>query len=138
MFTIGVAYETEREKLRRIPGNHRGGDSCAREDPLRAQPLHDVWPFGADFESVYQVLDADYMLYADIQQDVNFRIHEEFERLGIRFAYPTQRLFLEGPGPPHRHKPALRLTRSRGDLPALYLASALSASCTFGRAAMPE
>jgi MscS family membrane protein len=31
----------------------------------------------------------------DIQQSINMRIHREFERLGVEFAYPTQRLLLE-------------------------------------------
>jgi small-conductance mechanosensitive channel len=31
----------------------------------------------------------------DLQQIVNFRIIEEFHRLDIEFAYPTQRLVLD-------------------------------------------
>ena len=31
----------------------------------------------------------------DLQQTVNFRILDEFRRLGIEFAYPTQRVVLE-------------------------------------------
>ena len=67
------------------------------KNPLRTQSLHDFGPSALTFETVYFVLDADYILYADIQQDVNFRIHEELERLGVQFAYPTQRLLIQGP-----------------------------------------
>jgi len=35
------------------------------------------------------VLDPAYNLYADIQQAINLRVHEEFGKLGIDFAYPT-------------------------------------------------
>jgi small-conductance mechanosensitive channel len=31
----------------------------------------------------------------DLQQTVNFRIIDEFRRLGIEFAYPTQRIVIE-------------------------------------------
>jgi MscS family membrane protein len=34
----------------------------------------------------------------DIQQSINLRIHREFERPGIEFAYPTQRILLERSG----------------------------------------
>jgi small-conductance mechanosensitive channel len=31
----------------------------------------------------------------DIQQEINFKIKEEFEKRGIKFAYPTQTLYLD-------------------------------------------
>jgi small-conductance mechanosensitive channel len=31
----------------------------------------------------------------DLQQAVNFRIVEEFRRLGVEFAYPTQRVLVD-------------------------------------------
>jgi small-conductance mechanosensitive channel len=31
----------------------------------------------------------------DLQQEVNFRIVEEFKRAGVEFAYTTQRVLLE-------------------------------------------
>ena len=37
----------------------------------------------------------DYAKYMEFQQRINFRIHEEFGRRGIEFAYPTQTLFLQ-------------------------------------------
>lgn len=46
--------------------------------------------FSLVFETVYYVLNADYNLHMDIQQAINFRIHERFEQEGIEFAYPTQ------------------------------------------------
>jgi small-conductance mechanosensitive channel len=49
------------------------------------------------FETVYFVLDSDYLLYANTQQAINLRILEEFERLGIKFAYRT-RVMLTPPG----------------------------------------
>ena len=38
---------------------------------------------------VYFVLTSDYDRYMDINQRVNLAIKEEFERLGVKFAFPT-------------------------------------------------
>jgi small-conductance mechanosensitive channel len=43
---------------------------------------------------VYFVLSSDYNKYMDIQQEINFAIKEEFEKRGIDFAYPTQKLYI--------------------------------------------
>jgi small-conductance mechanosensitive channel len=59
-------------------------------------------PVSLDFETVYYVLSSDYNQYMDIQQNINLRIHREFERIGVQFAYPTQRILLErSPSRPH-------------------------------------
>jgi hypothetical protein len=44
--------------------------------------------------AVYFVLDADYNKYMDIQQAVNLRILEEFQKHQISFALPTQKMLL--------------------------------------------
>jgi small-conductance mechanosensitive channel len=96
LFTIGVAYETAREKLQRIPGIIEA--AIRAQQRTRFERSH-FTAFGSSalvFESVYFVLDPDYMLYANTQQAINFRIHEELEKLGVQFAYPTQRLLVEG------------------------------------------
>jgi small-conductance mechanosensitive channel len=98
LFTLGIAYETEREKLRRIPAIIEAAVRAHEKTRFERSHFTTFGPSALIFESVYFVLDADYMLFANIQQDVNFRIHEELERLGVKLAYPTQRLFLEGAG----------------------------------------
>jgi small-conductance mechanosensitive channel len=47
-------------------------------------------------ETVYYVLSPDYNVYMDVQQEINLRIKEEFRTRGIEFAFPTQRVYLEG------------------------------------------
>ena len=47
-----------------------------------------------DFETVYYVRSPDYNRYMDIQQAINLRLHREFTKLDIEFAYPTQKLFV--------------------------------------------
>ncbi|HZF25049.1 MAG TPA: mechanosensitive ion channel family protein [Steroidobacteraceae bacterium] len=96
LFTIGVAYETPRDKLTRIPGIIEA--AIRAQEKTRFERSH-FTAFGSSaltFESVYFVLDPDYIRYANIQQAINFRIHEELGNLGVQFAYPTQRLLVEG------------------------------------------
>jgi small-conductance mechanosensitive channel len=101
-FTIGVTYETHSDKLDLIPHIIRGiveGQSDTRFDRS-----HFVahGPASRDFGTVYYVLSADYNRYMDIQQDINMRIHREFGRIGVEFAYPTQRILLERASHSHR------------------------------------
>ena len=96
LFTLGIAYETPRDKLQRIPGIIEA--VIRSQEKTRFERSH-FTAFGTSaltFESVYFVLDPDYMLYANIQQAINFRLHEEFEKLGVEFAVPTQHLVLTG------------------------------------------
>ena len=50
--------------------------------------------FALTFETVYYVLSPDYNVYMDIQQAINLEIYRQFEERQIRFAYPTQTLYL--------------------------------------------
>lgn len=90
LFTIGVVYDTRREKLPSIPAIL---ESAVRaQDKTRFERSHFL-AYGESalqFETVYHVLDANYLLYANIQQAINLRILEQFERQGIRLAYRTR------------------------------------------------
>lgn len=94
-FEIGVTYETPRESLKAIPTMIRSAieehGELVRFDRAHFKKYGD---FALVFEIVYYVLGPDYNQYMDIQQDINFHIHEKFESEGIEFAYPTQTLFL--------------------------------------------
>lgn len=55
--------------------------------------------FGASellFEVVYYLLDPDYSLYMDVQQEINLDLFRVFKQEGISFAYPTHTVFLSG------------------------------------------
>jgi len=93
-FSIGVIYETPREKLRRIPEIIR--EAVQAQDETRFDRSHFMkyGDYALMFETVYYVLSPDYNIYMDIQQSIYFAIHEVFEKEGIEFAYPTQKLFV--------------------------------------------
>jgi len=89
VLNIGIIYETPREKIRAVPGIL--ADAIRSQDKTRFDRAHFVsyGDFSLNFEAVYYVLDPAYNLHADIQQAINLRIHEEFEKRAIEFAYPT-------------------------------------------------
>jgi small-conductance mechanosensitive channel len=90
LFTTGVVYTTPREVLQRIPGIIEA--AVRAHEKARFERCHFL-AYGdsaLQFETVYFVLDADYLRYANIQQAINLRILEEFERQGIELAYRTR------------------------------------------------
>lgn len=94
VFQLGVTYQTTTEQVKAIPALVRDivlEQQLARFD--RAH-FHKYGDFALIFEMVYYVLSPDYNLYMDVQQAINVRIKEEFERAGIEFAYPTQQLYV--------------------------------------------
>jgi len=94
VFSLGVTYETPREKLRHIPEIIR--EAVVAESNTRFDRSHFMkyGDYALMFETVYYVLSPDYNIYMDIQQAIYFAIHERFEQEGIEFAYPTQKLFV--------------------------------------------
>ena len=96
-FSIGVTYQTPREKLVRIPQILR--EAVEGEKQVRFDRSH-FKAYGLsslEFETVYYVTVADYATYMDIQQAINLKIHARFEEEGIAFAYPTQTLHVVKP-----------------------------------------
>lgn len=93
-FSIGVTYETPREKLKRIL--EIISEVVAAQDKTRFDRSHFMkyGDYALMFETVYYVVSSDYNIYMDTQQSIYFAIHERFEQEGIEFAYPTQKLFV--------------------------------------------
>lgn len=94
-FTLGVTYQTPRERLREIPQILRETIEAQPQTRFDRSHFAKYGDFSLNIETVYYVLTPDYNLYMDIQQNINLQVHERFEELGIDFAYPTQTLFLQ-------------------------------------------
>lgn len=94
LFRTGVTYETPIDALERIPGLIR--DIVEGQSDTRFDRSHFAAHGAAslDFETVYYVRSADYNRYMDVQQAINLRLHRELGKLGIEFAYPTQKVFV--------------------------------------------
>ena len=93
--TLRVTYATPGGKLQGIPK--------VLEDIVRAQPnarferchLKTLGESSLLFELSYFAQQPKLNPLMDLQQTVNYRIIDEFQRLGIEFAYPMQRILLE-------------------------------------------
>ncbi|WP_051359736.1 mechanosensitive ion channel family protein [Adhaeribacter aquaticus] len=94
VFKLGVTYQTSLDNIKRIPQIIKS--VIEEQSPVRFDRSH-FQAYGdssLDFETVYFILDPEYNKYMDIQQAINIRIFEEFEKSGVDFAYPTRTLFL--------------------------------------------
>jgi small-conductance mechanosensitive channel len=103
-FTIGVTYQTPREKLARIPSLLKAAVEAQPQTRFDRAHFKTYGSFSLDFETVYFVAVPDMTKYLDIQQAINLHIHEQFEKEGIEFAYPTQTIFMAPTAEPARGK----------------------------------
>ena len=93
--TLRVTYGTPGEKLQGIPKLLEGivrAQANARFDRCH---LKTIGESSLLFELSYFAQQPKLNPLMDLQQAVNFRIIDEFQRSGIEFAYPTQRVVLE-------------------------------------------
>lgn len=94
-FKIGVTYQTTVKQVKEIPDLIKDIFSAVKDVRLDRAHLQNFGDFSLEYEIVYYVSSADYNIYMDKQQEINFKIMEVFERSGIEFAYPTQTLYLK-------------------------------------------
>ena len=96
VFSIDVEYGTPMETLQKIPALLRG--IVERQSQVTFDRAHfsAYKDWSLRFEVVYYVLSADFNVYMDIQQKINFEIYEQFEHSKISFAFPTQSLMVKG------------------------------------------
>ncbi|HEX8041294.1 MAG TPA: mechanosensitive ion channel family protein [Chryseosolibacter sp.] len=100
VFTIDVEYGTSLQTLKKIPAMLRSIVEQQQAVTFDRAHFAAYKDWSLRFEVVYYVLSADYNVYMDIQQNINFGIHEAFEREKIDFAYPTQSLVLKSDSSP--------------------------------------
>ncbi len=94
VFSIGVTYQTKSKQLKLIPSTIKSiieKQELTKFDRAHFQSFENS---RLNYEIVYYILSADYTQYMDIQEKINLEIYEQFEKLGIEFAYPTQTLYV--------------------------------------------
>ena len=94
VFSLGVTYQTPLDKLKLIPSIIKTAITAQDKTRFDRSHFQKYGDFSLLYESVYYVLSSDYNIYMDIQQAINFQIHERFSEENIEFAYPTQTLFV--------------------------------------------
>jgi small-conductance mechanosensitive channel len=95
VFATNVTYETPVELVEKVPALIRRIVEAQKDTRFDRSHFQKHGAASLDFETVYYVLSADFNKYMDIQQTINLSLHRKFDELGIEFAYPTQRLFIQ-------------------------------------------
>ena len=99
VFTLGLTYDTPVETLRRIPGVVKEIVEGEQDTQFGRAHFASYGAYSLNYEIVYFVLSSDYDKYMDVNEQINLKIKEAFERIGVRFAFPTQSLVWEGGAP---------------------------------------
>ena len=89
LFNLGVVYETEKEKLEKIPDiiqNIVENEKLTEFDRCNFKSFEN---FNLNFEVSYYVQTQDYKEYLDMVEKINLAIIDSFRKEGIEFAYPT-------------------------------------------------
>ena len=95
MFVLGVTYSTTYDQLKEIPSILKKIIANIPETTFGRTHFVSYGTYSLNFEIAYYVLSSDFDKYLDIHQEVNLRIKEEFEKMNIQFAFPTQTLHLQ-------------------------------------------
>lgn len=94
VFTVGVTYDTSVEKLERGVQIIREVIQSIPQTRFNRAHFAKFGDFSLNYEVVYHVLSADYNVCMDIQQKINFELKSRFEAEGLKFAFPTQTVYL--------------------------------------------
>ncbi|MBN2328115.1 MAG: mechanosensitive ion channel, partial [Candidatus Omnitrophica bacterium] len=95
VFSIGTTYQTTYDQITQIPAIIREAVESQEKNRFDRAHFKAYGDFALLFECVYYVLEPDYIVYMDIQQNINLFIHRKFTEKGIEFAYPTQTIFFQ-------------------------------------------
>ena len=94
VFNIGVVYGTPAEKLRSIPQWMKEIISSQKLTNFDRAHFNSFGDSSLNFEIVYFIDSADFLVYMDTHHEICLRILEKFEKENVEFAYPTQTLFV--------------------------------------------
>ncbi|MDZ7671948.1 MAG: mechanosensitive ion channel family protein [Halanaerobiales bacterium] len=89
-FNFGVVYSTPVEKVEKIPKIIEDIVNSVEKTCFDRAHFATYGDFSLIFQVVYYVEDSDYKIYMNIQEKINLKIKEVFNKENIEFAYPTQ------------------------------------------------
>lgn len=95
LMTLGVVYNTPAEKLRLLPDIIQKVVEGSPKTEFQRVHFSEFASSSLNFELSYFAMTTDYVEYTSIVQEVNFRLVEEFAKIGVEFAYPTQTLYVQ-------------------------------------------
>jgi len=89
-FKFGVVYETDVQKLEKIPEFVEEIIKSVQKTTFDRAHFASYGDYSLIYQVIYYVEDSDYKVYMDIQESINLKLKEKFKEEGIEFAYPTQ------------------------------------------------
>jgi small-conductance mechanosensitive channel len=98
IYSIGVTYQTTADQIQSIPTTIQTIIENTNHTIFNRCHFTTFGDYSLNFEIVYYIDNRDYTLAMDIQQSINLSIMRKFEEQGIEFAFPSQKLYLEGNG----------------------------------------
>jgi small-conductance mechanosensitive channel len=94
VFSLGVVYSTPADQLKKIPILMKEIVSTQKQASFDRAHLKSFGDFSVNFEVVYFIDSADFLIYMDTRHAVCLAIFETFEKEKIEFAFPTQTIFI--------------------------------------------
>ena len=98
IYSIGVTYQTSADQIKSIPTTIETIVTNTTNAIFNRCHFTGFGDFSLNFEIVYYIDNPNYTSAMDIQQSINLSIMRRFEEQGIKFAFPSQTLYLEGNG----------------------------------------
>ena len=95
VFSVGITYDTGAKQLRKVPDLIRKIFDEVDKVTLDRVNFKEFGDSELSFEIVYYINSDNYSVYMDTQQEINFRIYEEFAKHKLSMAYPTQTIYLK-------------------------------------------
>lgn len=92
--SFGILYETPIDKIKSIKNIVENIFKTIENAEFSRVHFKEFGDFSLNFEIVYFVMTNDYNIYMDIQEKFNLALMEAFEKDGIKFAFPTQTIYL--------------------------------------------
>lgn len=90
---FGITYETPQDKVKEVLNIVKNIFESLEGGRLDRAHFISFGDSALIYEVVYYVESSDYTDYLNIQQAFNFNLMEEFAKIGIAFAYPTQTIY---------------------------------------------
>ena len=91
---IGVEYSTPLEKMKLIPDIIKNAIEEQGNTEFYSARFIEFADSSLNFEVIYYVLDADYLVYVSTVENINHKIMEEFAKINVNFAFPSRTLYV--------------------------------------------
>ncbi len=95
IFSIRVTYDTSFDKLKLISQIIKKIFKDIEDASFVSCFLSSLSEDSIVFDITYKINTGDYVRYRQIHEYVNYSILEQFQKYGIKFAYPTQKVFVK-------------------------------------------